>query len=213
MIKGIIFDKDGVIFDSEPVYAMATIKTLEKFGHFLTEKDYFEYWTRKGWGIKEFLEHKKIKIDLEEFKRMRHEIIDFEIKRKLPLIDGAEKVLSSFKGIYPLALVTSSDTRVTNLKLEISGFYRFFDFVITKEDVTNHKPHPEGFLLAADKLNINPENIVVIEDAEKGVIAAHNAGMKCIAIPNKYTKFNDFSLADVVLRDIGEITPELIKTL
>ena len=53
----------------------------------------------------------------------------------------------------------------------------------------------------------------MIEDAEKGIIAAYRAGMKCIAIPNQYTADNDFSLADVVLGDIGELTLELVATL
>ena len=67
--------------------------------------------------------------------------------------------------------------------------------------------------MGSQRLGIAPENLVVIEDAEKGIVAAHSAGMKSIAIPNKYTQGNDFSLATKVVSNIREVTPELVASL
>jgi beta-phosphoglucomutase-like phosphatase (HAD superfamily) len=75
------------------------------------------------------------------------------------------------------------------------------------------KPAPDVFLLAAARLNVDPGECLVLEDAEKGVRAAHAAGMRCIAVPTEHTRDNDFSLADRVLPSLHEVTIELIDAL
>lgn len=211
MIKGIIFDKDGVLFDSEPIYANSIVRTLDRLGIPFTENEFFDYFTRKGGTTEQFV--KEMNVDLPKFKEIRDEILSFEFNKKLPIIPGVEEALTLFHPIYPMALATASDRRITNLKLNLSGFGKFFRHVVTKEDVSRQKPHPDSFLLASKRLGISPENLVVIEDAEKGVIAAKSAGMKCIAIPSSSTLNNDFSNADFVLKDINQLTPSLIKSL
>lgn len=213
MIKGVIFDKDGVLFDSEPVYAKTIIESLRKFGHIFTEEEYFSHWTRNGGNTEEFFKINNLNIDLMEFKNIFNGLITQEFTKNLPIINGVQNTLESFEKLYPMALATASDKHSTNLKLGLSGFGRFFKHIITKEDVLKRKPHPDCFLLAADKLDIKPQNLVVIEDAEKGIIAAHRAGMKSIAIPTRHTIGHDFSLANVVLKNINELTPKLIKSL
>ncbi|MEK6894481.1 MAG: HAD family phosphatase [Nanoarchaeota archaeon] len=213
MIKGIIFDKDGVLFDSEPVYAKIIIDSLRKFGHEFTEEQYFEHWTRNGGNMEEFFHINNIKIDTTEFRRMIDKSLNNEFRTNLSIIKGVPEALEVLNKLYPLALATASDRLSTDLKLGLSGFGKFFKHIVTKEDVVKRKPDPECFLLAAKKLEIKPSNLVVIEDAEKGVIAAHRAGMKCVAIPTRHTVNHDFSLAQHVLKDINQLTPSLIKAL
>ncbi len=213
MIKGIIFDKDGVLFDSEPVYAKIILDSLRKLGYDFSEHDYFEHWTRNGGNIEEFFHIKNIKTDATQFRTVVDSSLSHEFRTNLPIIKGVPYTLEVLDKLYPMALATASDRNSTNLKLGLSGFNKFFKHIITKEDVIKRKPDPECFLLAAKRLEIEPSDLVVIEDAEKGVIAAHRAGMKCIAIPTRHTVMHDFSLAQYVLKDINELTPNLIRSL
>ena len=212
MIEGIIWDKDGVIFDAEPVYCGVVRTVLARHGIEISDADYYSHWTRNGGNTIGFLENRGIVIDVGAFRREKTELLRTRLMEKVPIINGALDALERFVE-YSGALVTSSGRPETDLMLDLSDFRRYFRHVVTVEDVIYSKPHPAGFLLASQRLGISPDRLLVIEDAEKGVVAAERAGMKCIAIPNQYTADNDFSLADVVLGDIGELTLELVKKL
>ena len=73
------------------------------------------------------------------------------------------------------------------------------------KDVSERKPNPEIYINAKNELGYNPDEIIVVKDTEIGVSAAKSAGLKCVAIPNQYTKKQDFSNADYVLESIGEL--------
>jgi beta-phosphoglucomutase-like phosphatase (HAD superfamily) len=75
------------------------------------------------------------------------------------------------------------------------------------------KPYPDIFLYVAKEMNMPPENCVVLEDAEKGILAADAAGMKSIAVPNIHTMNNDFSKATLVVKSLEEVSYELIDQL
>ena len=212
MIERIIWDKDGVIFDAEPVYCGVVRTVLARHGIEISDADYYSHWTRNGGNTIGFLENRGIVIDVGAFRREKTELLRTRLMEKVPIINGALDALERFVE-YSGALVTSSGRPETDLMLDLSDFRRYFRHVVTVEDVIYSKPHPAGFLLASQRLGISPDRLLVIEDAEKGIIAAYRAGMKCIAIPNQYTADNDFSLADVVLGDIGELTLELVATL
>jgi beta-phosphoglucomutase-like phosphatase (HAD superfamily) len=75
------------------------------------------------------------------------------------------------------------------------------------------KPAPDIFLKAAVDLGVEPSQCLVLEDAEKGVVAAYRAGMRCIAVPNDYTRHHDFSKATRICRSLAEVTPQLLQSL
>jgi beta-phosphoglucomutase-like phosphatase (HAD superfamily) len=84
---------------------------------------------------------------------------------------------------------------------------------MTRETYAQGKPEPDAFLAAASALGLPPGACVVIEDALKGVLAAHRAGCPCIAVPNDYTRDNDFTLATRVVENLDCVTAELIEGL
>ena len=93
------------------------------------------------------------------------------------------------------------------------GIARFFPQTVARQDYDRAKPEPDAFLAAAKKLGLAWEHCVVIEDTYRGVTAAAKAGIACIAVPNEYTLHNDFSQAKLVLSDLGELTPEAVRSL
>ena len=84
---------------------------------------------------------------------------------------------------------------------------------VARQDYQKAKPEPDAFLAAAQKLGLAPSRCVVIEDTYKGVLAAVRAGIACIAVPNDYTRRNDFSQASLVLPSLRELTVEVVKGL
>ena len=90
----------------------------------------------------------------------------------------------------------------------------WFKVVLGKQDVIKGKPDPEIFLKTAKKLGVKPEECLVIEDTDKGIIAAKEAGMKCIAIPDEWTKkYNDYSKADLIVVSLNDINTKVIEGL
>jgi len=121
--------------------------------------------------------------------------------------------LATEKKKIPLALTTSSKIESTMQVLQRAGLENTFEVIVTYEDYQRRKPDPESYLLTAKKLNLQPKDCVVIEDSYVGLCAAKSAGMKCIVIPNKYTKDQDFSKADLIVETADKIDIDLLKKM
>jgi beta-phosphoglucomutase-like phosphatase (HAD superfamily) len=105
----------------------------------------------------------------------------------------------------PLAVTTSAGREGTLLILSKAGIDKMFDVIITRDDCEKLKPDPEPYIVTAKKLQIEPKFCVAIEDTSLGVESAKGAGMLCIAIPNEFTRDQDFSMADVVVKSANEV--------
>jgi beta-phosphoglucomutase len=209
MIDGVIFDLDGTLVNTEPLHCKSYHNALKKYGIDLSEWEYCNYWIRDGNGIDGFVLEKGLDLDVgkvrDEKRGIFHELLRAEIQK----FDKVDNVLEELCARdYPLALVTSSYRYDAGLVLELTDLGKYFCTVVTRNDVWKPKPNPEGFYLAKERLGyteLSPEHFLVVEDSEKGVIAAHRAGMRCVAVPNDFTKNNDFSLAEKVVGSIGEV--------
>jgi HAD superfamily hydrolase (TIGR01509 family) len=104
-----------------------------------------------------------------------------------------------------MAIVTSSRPEHFALIHDRSGLLKYFDFVLTRDDYVCSKPHPEPYLTALHKSGLRPEDCRVIEDSERGLLAACRAGLGCLVIPGKLTRTGDFSSAERVLANIREV--------
>ncbi|MBU0591939.1 HAD family phosphatase [Candidatus Micrarchaeota archaeon] len=205
MIKAIIFDMDGLIVDTEPLLAKTVIRALKNQDVTLTEMEYFEHWTKDGGNIKLYIQKRNIIFDFDRYRREKKEIYLSLLNQGIPFIQNAPEKIRELYKRYKLALVSSSNKDFVEKILISSNLKKYFSVVVSSEDVKKEKPDPEGFLLAAKKLKVSCKECVVLEDAEKGIVAAKAAGMKAIAIPNRYTKNNDFSKADQVLSSLKEV--------
>jgi HAD superfamily hydrolase (TIGR01509 family) len=126
---------------------------------------------------------------------------------------GAHEALCRFQHSHKVVLATSAYTDSANCVIDTMRIRPYFDLIVTGSDVQHSKPDPESFLLSASRSGVAPSECVVIEDAEKGIVAAYRAGMKSIAIPNRHTRSNDFSLATRVLSSLDELTEVLVQSL
>jgi HAD superfamily hydrolase (TIGR01509 family) len=213
MISTVIFDLDGLLADTEKLHRGAYKEVFTDLGVMLSDEEYEDHWIRHGRGIDAFVEQRNLAIDPQLIRQMKARLYEQMVRSGVEPMPGARKLLSSLLGKKSLALATSSYSKDAHAVLDAVGFMGFFSCVATKGNVERIKPYPDIFLHVADEMNAPPEQCLVIEDAEKGILAADAAGMKSIAVPNEHTRSNDFSKATLVLDSLDQINCELIDQL
>ena len=216
MLKAVIFDMDGVIVDSEPAHEEVCKRRFKELNINVTDEEYSTFvgvsnkdmWTRlkENYGLKETVEE-LISIHLKAI------MDDFRERDEKP-IPGVERLLENLKaeGIK-IALASSSPMENIELVLEKFGIGDYFESVISGENLERGKPAPDIFLKSAEKLGVNPENCVVIEDSHNGVKAAKAAGMKCVGFKNINSGNQDLSMADIIVYSMEDVNIEHLKGL
>ena len=106
-IKGLIFDMDGVLADTEPFYCRINREALQAYGIELAEETYYNFWTKQGKGLVYFLKEHKATADVQAIRKKRTELFHAYVRETVRPLPGVEKVLSELRRSYPLALVTS----------------------------------------------------------------------------------------------------------
>ena len=213
MITGIIFDLDGLLADTERLHCLAYQTALQEHDIRISDADYAEHWVRCGRGIADWVDSHGLKLDPNAVRVRKSEHYLALLRSSLRPMDGALDLLKTLSGKLKIALASSSYRDAVDGVLTALDIARYFDAVVSGLDVPLVKPAPDIFLKAAELLGVTPAECLVLEDAEKGVVAAFRAGMRCIAVPNDYTRHHDFSKATRVCASLKEITPEFLQSL
>ena len=214
VIKAVLFDMDGTIIDSEDVHTRSLQEVVkENIGLEIPKEEIEKYiglsYTQK---LEKIFKERNVKKDyhkLSKFIRERNVKLSNLVKK----IDSTEEVIKMIKEKFKIALVTASSKIQAEAMLKSSELKKYFELIITSDEVENNKPHPDCYLLASKKLKVKPKECVVIEDSVTGVEAAKSAGMFCIAVRNKYNKDKDFSEADLVVENLKNIDLDMIKKI
>lgn len=210
---GVIFDFDGVIVDSEELQYRSYSEVLTGHGVSISRSEYEREWIAAGLGPEYVVGKYGLSITPDELRRVKEPVYREMLRAEARLIPGAARLIERLSAELPLAVATNSTVGDVELVLDPFDLRRFFKEVVTREDYRGRKPAPDAFLTAAEKLGLPPSHCVVIEDATKGVLAAERAGCPCIAVPNAFTRNNDFTHATVVLDSLDDVTCELIRNL
>lgn len=213
MITSIIFDLDGLLADTETLHCRAYQNAMLEHGLPLSEIEYGEHWVRKGLGIADWLTLQNSRLDPAAVRACKSAHYFQLLTTGLRPMAGAIELLTAIRDTKKIALASSSYRDAVDGVLAGLRIADYFEVIVSGLDVAQVKPSPEIFLKAAQLLGVEPSECVVVEDAEKGIIAAHRAGMRSIAVPNDYTRHHDFSKATRVCMSLSEITPELLRSL
>jgi len=209
MFDAVIFDWDGTLADTKHVIVNSFQRVLKEIGC-KTSDDFIE--RRIGVGprniFKDALKAANIPFDEETINKLEKEKIKIhmELIEKINLFEGATELLNSLKNKVKTALATMSNRRVIDKLLIEKEVRKYFNVVITFDEVKKTKPDPEIFLKCAMKLKCQPERCLVLEDSIFGVVAAKKANMKCIAIPSgAYSKEElEKEEPDLIVNSINE---------
>jgi beta-phosphoglucomutase family hydrolase len=179
-IEAVLFDMDGVIFDTENVYLEVWTKVFQKYGYEMTKDIYISV---MGSGrknvIKTFLNVYGQDLPIIQMYQEKDEKLEQVIEKgQVPIKVGVKKILIFLReNGYKVALVTSAKRDRAIKQLKMANIEEIFDVIVCGDEVTNSKPDPEIFLKAARKISVNPENCIVIEDSPAGIKSAYNAEM------------------------------------
>jgi HAD superfamily hydrolase (TIGR01509 family) len=133
-------------------------------------------------------------------------------RERLPLIPGARVAVERLAARWPLGLASSANRPVIEVALELSGLEDFFGATVSSEEVARGKPAPDVYLEAARRLRVDPALCAAIEDSSNGILSAHAAGTRVVAIPNRTFPPSEEALeaADAVITSLRELRQEVI---
>lgn len=187
MLKGVIFDMDGLMFDTERLSSKMWHKILTKYSLPINEKFIISI---RGLNFKSSKElfYKYYQTDL-EFKKIKDEknqmVFDYIISHGIPVKEGLYELLDFLKkNKNKIALATSSSRAVANKYLELAGIDSYFNAKVFGDEVSKGKPDPEIFLKALAKLQLTCDESIVLEDSKNGINAALSAGIRPLWIPD-----------------------------
>lgn len=217
MQRAVLFDMDGLIIDSEPLWRRAQIACFQDLGVTLTEDDCRQ---TMGCRIDTVIDHWFQRRPWKDVSRaeLQAQIIDTMIAfthsegRPLP---GVLEALELFKSLeFRIGLASSSPLNLIEAVLDALDLRPHFEVVHSAEFEERGKPHPQVFLTAADRLNTAPENCLVLEDSFPGVIAAKAASMQVIAVPDTSAPLHrGMHAADLILTSLDELRAEKVLEL
>jgi len=189
MIKGVLFDMDGVLVDSEAFICKAAIMMYNELGVKVYPDDFLPF---VGMGENRYIggvaEKYGIKIEIEKVKARTYAIYELIVKGKLDPLPGTHEFISKCRNKgFKMALATSADKIKMEVNLrEIGLSETIFNAVITGLDVENKKPFPDIYIMAAKRIGLDPHECLVVEDAVSGIKAGKSAGCKCLAITSSF---------------------------
>jgi HAD superfamily hydrolase (TIGR01509 family) len=213
VIEAVVFDMDGVLIQSEEVW----------------DEVRAEYVRERGGRYDDEVQRALMGMSSVEWSQYLHDVagvpdepeaINDEVVRRmleryrehLPLIDGAVDAVRRMAARYPLGLASSSNRALIDAVLLLAGLTEFFTATVSSEEVAHGKPAPDVYLEAARRLGVDPHRCAAVEDSHGGIRSAKAAGMRVIAIPNPSYPPDDeaLALADVTIRSLDELKPELV---
>jgi len=202
-----IFDMDGTLVNNEPIKGEALAETCRRHGGESNGDIYKEVVGCKYEVVRNhFLNNARVAIDDNTFDLTLKEVYLDLLQKEVVLTDGACEFLSRLKKHqFKTGLVSSAQSWQVNSVLKKFSMDSVFDLTLTREDVQEHKPSPEAYILALKKLHLQSENVIVFEDSSSGLIAAKNAGCQVIAVRHAYNKNQNFNTAFREIESFKEI--------
>lgn len=211
-LNTVIFDIDGLLIDSEPLWNEAAAEVFRQYGVNLTEE---QYKTTTGLRTKEFVHWWFSYFNIGETELARAEkqivysVLD-KIERKGTILPGVPYIFEFFaRKSFKIGLATSSPPALIDLVVRMTGIGKYLQAASSAENLPHGKPHPQVYLNCAEQLKSHPTECICFEDSFNGLIAAKSARMKCVIVPHisqaKEEKWGAADLKLSSLQNFGEL--------
>ena len=212
-IEAVVFDLEGILVQSEELWDAARRELAEEHG---IEWPDGATEAMMGMSSKEWSKYVHDEVGVpdppEEINRKVLAWVEKRYREDLPWIPGAREAVKRMAEAFPLGLATSSNREIIDIVVEEGGFSDLIATTVSSEEVERGKPAPDVYLEVTKRMGVDPRNTAAIEDSTNGLLSAHNAGMRVIAIPNDAhpPAEKGLEVADVVLDSIEKLTPAVV---
>ena len=216
MIRACVFDMDGVLIDTEPVWRRVEQEIFARVGVELSDDQLLETW---GMRITDVVDHwyQSRRWDGVRPQAVRKAIVDGVIthvrKHGIPAPGALEAVETARAEGMKVAIASSSTRKLIDAVVKRLGLAKSVDALLTADDDKNGKPAPDVYLRAAAELEVDPRECVAIEDSPVGVRSAKAAQMVCIALLTHSIDAADLADADLTILSLRDFTPALLERL
>lgn len=203
-MDAVIFDMDGVIFDSERLVLVCWEKVSEKYGIQGIEEVFMPCIGTNAEKTKEVvLDHYGQDFPFEEFRKEASVLFHEHVNRNgLPVKKGVRELLEYLKEReIPTAVASSTRLEVVTGELKQAGLYAYFKVVMGGDQLKRSKPEPDIYLMTCEKLGVNPGQAYAIEDSYNGIRSAYSAGMKPIMVPDMLPATEEMLQKSIVVLD------------
>jgi HAD superfamily hydrolase (TIGR01509 family) len=212
-IHAVIFDMDGLLIDSEPIWRQSEIEIFGRLGLHLTEEQCMQ---TMGVRVAQVVQlwydrHPWEGPSTEDVTAQIIDAVKAHIMTQGEPMPGVLRTLAMVQTAgLPMAIASSSSEDLIRAVVERLGIDPYVSAIFTAEDDPEGKPHPAVYLRAAISLGVAPEDCLAFEDSPNGILAAKNAGMTCIVVPDPYLAGDPrMNLADMRLESLEDFTPDL----
>ena len=213
MIKGVLFDMDGVLVDSESYICRAAIMMFSEIGLNVVPGDFVPF---VGMGENRYLggvaeKYGKI-VDIDKVKARTYEIFARIVRGKLEALPGAKEFISQcLEKNLRISLATSADKVKMEVNLEEIGLPpSTFETIVTGLDVERKKPFPDIYIKAAESLGLRTTDCLVVEDSVSGIRAGKAAGCKCLAVTSSFPA-SELSEADWICNSLLDVPDDALN--
>jgi HAD superfamily hydrolase (TIGR01509 family) len=214
VLKAVLWDNDGVLVDTERLYFEATRAALARAGVDFTAALFADLNLRRGQSAFDLLADRDAAPDtIAELRAARDAAYVRSLEESDVAIAGVEETLAGLHRRLRMGVVTSSLKAHFDVVHRRTGFGRFLEFVLTREDYAHTKPDPDPYLTALRRARLRPEECVVIEDTERGLASAVAAGIRCIVVPNALGAGANLAAAHRVVASVVEAGAEITRLL
>jgi beta-phosphoglucomutase family hydrolase len=175
--RALIFDLDGTLSNSLPVHLSTWNRIGERYGFRFDPKILYEMTGRPTIEFaRRVVEQYGLSITPEEVVKLKQQSF-WDSKALLKPVEEMVAVVKEYHGKLPMSVGTGASRKSAEVQLNALNITKYFDFIVSAEDVTRHKPEPETFLMCAKLMKVEPSQCQVFEDGDLGIAAAHKAGM------------------------------------
>jgi HAD superfamily hydrolase (TIGR01509 family) len=204
--QAVVFDLDGLMFNTEDLYNEVGSEMLRRRGKLFTAELRDQMMGRPSRvALQIMIDFHALDDTVERLQSETDEIFADILESRLAPMPGLLDLLDALESAsIPKAIATSSRRAFTTRVLSVFGFEPRFDFILTSEDVTQGKPHPEIYQAAARRLSLTPPQTLVLEDSENGCRAAVAAGAITVAVPSQHSRTHDFSGVTLIADSLAD---------
>ncbi|HEV8251950.1 MAG TPA: HAD family phosphatase [Candidatus Limnocylindria bacterium] len=206
--RAVVFDLDGLLLETEVLWHRAEQRLFARHGAEFTFEDKLTVMGTSAAFTGEFFARRlgyaaeRAAPLIREVTELMHE----ELQAGVAARPGAVELVGQLWGRVPLGLASNSPRYLVDAALQSGGFADAFDAVVSSDDVAHHKPAPDLYLLACERLGVDPAETLALEDTASGISSAKAAGLTCIAVPQ--FDETDVSAADRVIASLDELLAE-----